>query len=77
MIQLALFDATGAACVHHGGMSCGRDICMRNGGKVYTICSVGAFGGAPRCAWDESDNSDAECARRLLWLRENGDGVEG
>lgn len=71
MIQLALFDATGAACVHHGGTSCGRDICKRNGGKVFTVCSVGVFGEAPRCAWEDPDNGKDACARRLRWAKEH------
>lgn len=71
MIQLALFDATGAACQYHGGKLCGRDICKRNGGRVCVICSVGLFGDAPRCAWVEPDNSKEACARRVAWAKEH------
>ena len=48
-----------------------RDICMRNGTSTAVICSRCVFGEPPRCAYDEPDNSEAACSRRLEWIGEH------
>lgn len=50
-----------------------RDICARGGNKTFTICSRGVFGEPPRCAYDEPDNSEAACSRRLEWMKDDAD----
>lgn len=76
--QLSLFDdRTGRKCPYWNGELLEfpgvyfRDICMRNGTSTAVICSRGVFGEPPRCAYEEPDNSEAACSRRLEWLREH------
>lgn len=48
-----------------------RDICTRGGKRTAVICSRGAFGEPPKCAYEEPDNSDAACQRRREWMGNN------
>lgn len=79
--QLSLFGddrkPTGRDCPFWGGSipvldgTVTHDICTRGGTPTATICSRGVFGEPPRCAYEEPDNSEAACSRRLEWLREH------
>lgn len=71
MQQLCIeFEQGPMTCEHRQSVpEIGRVWCGLHG--VWTACGMPICGEIAGCAYDEPDNSQEACARRLQWLRDH------